>query len=113
MTHFKQVNEVFESSEDFMICDYFDLITKLKINETHISAIQLNISSLPLNIDKLKLFLSLLKVNFDIISTFESRIVKNNPLTTKIDISGYNIEHTPTESKAGGYLLYISDIIFY
>ena len=29
-------------------------------------------------------------------------------MRTKIDITGYNMEQTPTESKAGGCLLYIS-----
>ena len=38
---------------------------------------------------------------------------KSNTLTTNIDILGYNIEHTPTESKAGGCLLYISNKIPY
>ena len=46
-------------------------------------------------------------------SISESRITKSNTLTTNINIPGYNIEHTPTESKAGGCLLYISDKIPY
>ena len=33
--------------------------------------------------------------------------------TVNFDIPGYNIEHTPTESKAGGCLLYISEKILY
>ena len=48
-----------------------------------------------------------------IISISESRITKSNTLTTNIDIPGYNIEQTPTESKAGGCLLYISDKVPY
>ena len=42
-----------------------------------------------------------------------NRITKSNTLATNIDIPDYNIEHTPTESKAGGCLLYISDKILY
>ena len=80
-------------------------ISQLRINENNLSVIHLNISSLPLHINELKLFLTFHKVKFDIISISES----SNTLTTNIDIPGYNIEHTPTESKAGGYLLYISD----
>ena len=45
--------------------------------------------------------------------TSEGRITKNNSLTTNINIPGYNFEHTPTESKAGGSLMYISDKICY
>ena len=37
--------------------------------------------------------------------------MKSNTLKTNTDIPGYSIEHTPTESKAGGCLLYISDKI--
>ena len=43
----------------------------------------------------------------------ERRITKSNNLTTNIEIPGDNIEHNPTESKAGGCLLYISDKIPY
>ena len=52
-------------------------------------------------------------MKFDIISISEIRITKNNTLATNIDIPGYNIEHIPTESKVGGYLLYISDKVPY
>ena len=38
---------------------------------------------------------------------------QNNSLTTNINIPGYNFEHTPTDSKAGGLLMYISDKISY
>ena len=40
-------------------------------------------------------------------------ITKSNILTTNIDIPGYNIEHTLTESKVGGCLLYISGKVPY
>ena len=52
-------------------------------------------------------------MKFDTISISEIRITKNNTLTTNIDIPGYNIEHVPTESKARGCLLYISDKVPY
>ena len=73
------------------------------------TVIHLNISSLALHIDKLELFLSLIKTKFDTICILESKITKNNSLTANINIPGYNFEHTPTESKAGGSLTYISD----
>ena len=82
-------------------------------NQSDLTVIHLNISCLALHIDKLKLFLSLIKTKFDIICISESRITENNPLTTNINIPGYNFEHTPTESKAGGLLMYISDQISY
>ena len=115
MTRFKQVNELLYPSENLTSCDYYDIndITKLRINENDLSIIHLNISPVPLHNNELKLLLSFFKVKFDIISRFESRIPKSNTLTTNIDIPGYSIEHTPVESKAGGYLLYISDKIPY
>ena len=88
-------------------------ITKLRINENDLSVIHLNISYLPLQIDELNCFLSFLRVKFDIISISEYRIRKSNTLITNIEIPGYNIEQTPSESQAGGCLLYISDKIPY
>ena len=113
MACFKQVTELLDLPENLKSCDYYHIndITKLRINENDLSAVHLNISSLPLHINELKLFLSFFKVKFDIISISESRFTKSNTLTTNIDIPGYNIEHTPAESKAGGCLLYISNKI--
>ena len=114
MSHFKQVNQLFDRSENSISCDYYDVddFNKIVINQSDLTVIRLNISSLALHIDKLKLFLSLIKTKFDIICISESRITKNNSLTTNINIPGYNFEHTPTESKAGGLLMYISDKIY-
>ena len=75
------------------------------INQNDLTVIHLNISSLALHIDKLKLF--------DIICISQSRITKNNSLTTNVNIPGCNFEHTPTESKAGDALMYILDKISY
>ena len=105
MACFKQVNDLLDLSENLTSC-----ISKLRINENNLSVIHLNISSLPLHINELKLFLSFFKVKFDIISISEIRITKSNFLTTDIE---HTPEHTPTESKAGGCLLYISDKIPY
>ena len=116
MARFKQVNDLLDHpSENLTSCDFYDVndISKLRINENDLSVIHLNISSLPLHINELKRFLSFFKVKFDIISISESRITKSNTLTINIGIPGYNTEHTPTESKAEGCLLYISDKIHY
>ena len=115
MTCFKQVDDLLDLSENLTSCDYYDVndISNLRINENDLSVIHLSISSLPLHINELKLFLNFFKVKFDIISISESRITKSNTLTTNIDTPGYNIEHTPTESKAGGCLLYFPQKIPY
>ena len=67
----------------------------------------LNISSLSFHINELKLLLSSFNLNFDIICITKSRIIKSNLLTSNIHTPGY-IEQTPTESSAGGTLIYIS-----
>ena len=115
MSCFKQVNQLFDQSKNSISCDYFDVddFNKIVINQSDLTAIHLNISSQALHIDKLKLFHSLIKTKFDIICISESRITKNNSLTTNINIPGYNFEHTPTESKAGDSLMYILDKISY
>ena len=115
MACFKKVNDLLDVSENLTSCDYYDVndISKLRMNENDLSVIYLNISSLPLQINELKLFLSFFKVKFDIISISESRVTKSNTLTTNIDKPGYNIEHTPTKSKAEVCLPYISDKIPY
>ena len=113
ISRFKQVNQLFDQSENSISCDYYDVddLNKIVINQSDVTVIHLIILSLALHIDKLKLFLSLIKTKFDIICISESRITKNNSLTTNINIPGCNFEHDPTESKAGGSLMYISDKI--
>ena len=75
--------------------------------------LRLNISSLSSHINELKLLLSSFNENFDIICITESRITKSNLPTSNIRIPGYNIEQTPTESSAGGTLIYISQKLSY
>ena len=89
-------NQLFDQSENSISCDYYDIddLNKIVINQSDLTVIHLNILSLALHIDKLKLFLSLIKTKFDIICISESRITKNNSLTTDINISGYSFEHT-------------------
>ena len=60
------------------------------------------------HIDDLKNFFSEIRIKFDIICISASRIPRKNPQTTNINLAGYNIEQTPTESSAGSVLLYIS-----
>ena len=50
---------------------------------------------------------------FDIIAVTETRITKQTSLTTNINLRNYAIEFTPTESSAGGTLLYIASHLSY
>ena len=104
-----------EESENPVSWNYYNVndLNKIQTDQQDLSISHLNISSLASHIHELKLFLSLLKVTFDIVCISESRISKHNLPTININIPGYNIEHTPTESKTGGTLMYISEKINY
>ena len=50
---------------------------------------------------------------FDIIAISESRILKDTNLSKNIKIYNNSVEFTPTESHAGGALLYINNELSY
>ena len=52
-------------------------------------------------------------MNFVITVLTESRIKKNSVSQISIELENYSIEHTPTETAAGGALLYINERLSY
>ena len=72
------------------------------------SVLHLTISSLSSHINELKFLLFSFNINFDIKCITENRITKSNLPTSNIHVFGYSIERKPTESSAGGTLIYIS-----
>ena len=98
----------FKESENPVSCNYYNVhnLNKIQIHQNDLSIIHLNISSLASNIHDQSCFSVYLKSPFDIICISESRISKHNLPTINIYIPGYNIEHTPIESKEGGTLMY-------
>ena len=68
----------------------------------------LNISSLPYHTDELTNLLNELNANFKVIEITKSRLTTKKDETNCIELSNYNIEHTPTKSEKGGALLFIS-----
>ena len=77
------------------------------------SALHLNISSLAKHFDELHALLGLLNLNFSVIGIFETRFLKNSPPIFDFDIGGYSAVLTPTESSAGGVLLYVFNHLSY
>ena len=67
-----------------------------------------NVCSLSKNFDQLNALLTELDIDFDFIGITKSRISKTNFSPTNIALANYAIEQTPTESNAGGALLYIN-----
>ena len=55
----------------------------------------------------------LLNLNFRLIGISESQFLKHSPPIFDYNIEGYSVEHTPTESSAGGALLYILNRLSY
>ena len=51
--------------------------------------------------------------NFEIIAVSETRISKKTSLTSNINLNNYYFETTPTESTAGGTMLYVSNRLSY
>ena len=108
---FREMSQMLEQSENSLSSDYYDIsdFKKLKINKQQdLSILHLNISSISAHIDDLKTFLNHFNHKFDIICISGSRISVKHPQKTYIDLPGFNIEQIPTESSAGGTLIYIS-----
>ena len=78
-----------------------------------LSLFHINACSLSKNFDDLQYLLSCTNKNFDIIAITESRITKNVSIANNLNIKNYSIEFTPTESSAGGTLLYIAKHLSY
>ena len=51
--------------------------------------------------------------NFDIIAISETRITKQVSLLDNLNLNNYSFEFTPTETPAGGTLLYIANHLSY
>ena len=96
---------------------YFDIdeIQALKLydKKNSLSFFHINACSLNKNFDDLEYLLKCTNKSFDIIAVSETRISKKTSLTCNINLKNYSFESTPTESSAGGTLLYISNRLSY
>ena len=109
------MSQIVEQSEYPLCFDYYiSDCKKLKINKQQVLPIlPWNISSISAHIDDLRTFLSLVNHKVDIICISESRISTKHTQTTIIDLPCFNTEQTPTESSAGGTLIYIFQNLSY
>ena len=96
---------------------YYDIdqIQTLKFPNKHksLALFDINACSLNKNFDDLDHLLKCANKVFDIVAVTETRITKQTSLTTNINLRHYDIEFTPTESSAGGTLLYIASHLSY
>ena len=77
------------------------------------SLFHINSCSLPKNTEELKYVLDKAKIDSDVIGISESRIKKDKSPINSINLKGYSHESCPTESAAGGTLLYTSNNLSY
>ena len=91
---------------------YYDIdqISTLKFpnKQKSLALFHVNACSLNKNFDDLDHLLKCTNKVFDIIAVTETRIIKQTSLTTNINLINYAIEFIPTESSAGGTILYIA-----
>ena len=77
------------------------------------SLFHINSRSLSKNIEDLEYLLNSTSINFDVIAISETRIVKVKTPVNSLNLMNYSHEFCPTESSAGGTLLYIHNHLSY
>ena len=78
-----------------------------------LSLVHINACSLNKNFGDLQHLFSCTKNFFDIIAISETRITKQVSLLNNLNPNNYSFEFTPTETSAGGTLLYIANHLSY
>ena len=109
-------NSFFDFGQSGLGCRYCncqEFNTFVASSKFFFSALHLNISSLGRHFDEFNALLSLLNLKFGVIGISESRFLKHFPPIFDYNIEGYSVEFTPTESSAGGALLYVSNNLIY
>ena len=99
-------------NENLSDCKYRDISyfsdLDVKLKSKCLLFFHLNINSLSKNFDNFNHLINELKLEFDILGISESRILKSKSLNTNVSLQNYVIKQIPTESTAGGALLYIN-----
>ena len=103
------------SNDPEKVCSskYYDIEEMHNIEIPHknksLSLFHKNACSLNKNFDDLQHLLNYPKKIFDIIAISETRITKQVSLSNNLNLNNYCFEFTPTETSAGGTLLYIAN----
>ena len=117
---FNQFNDFFsdqKENSDIRNCKYYNIdeIQSLnKLNDKHSPSL-FHINSCPLtkNIEDLEFPLDSTQICFDVIAITETRISKSKFPITDINLTNYSYKYCPTESSAGGKMLYIGNHLPY
>ena len=118
---FNQFNDFYtdhnKDPDNQINCKYFEIDdlkeAKNTINKNSLSLFHINASSISKHFDEFEHLLQSTKIDFDVIAVSESRIIKDKNSSRNINLLNYSYESCPTESSAGGTLLYINDRVSY
>ena len=101
----KKENELNLPNHKYRDVDNFQNLSRSFKRKT-LSFFHIYVSSLNKNFDDFKILLNDLNVNFDILAITESCIKKDSSSPVNLHLDNYSVEQTPTETSAGGTLLY-------
>ena len=103
--------------ENIVQSKYYDIdelqTMKIPNKDKSLALFHINACSLNKNFNELEHLLSCTNKNFDVIAISETRITKNISLTNNLTMNNFSFEFTPTESSAGGTLLYVANHLSY
>ena len=110
-------NHTNKDPDNAVKCRSYDIeeIQTLKIpnKSKSLSMFHINTCSLSKNFDDLEYLLKTTNINFDVIAIFETRITKTINKLSSINLNNHAFEFTPTESSAGGTLIYVANHLAY
>ena len=116
---FKNSSQIydFKDPENVVNCKYYNLeeVQTMKITNKKncLSLFHINACFLCKKFDNLEYLLKTSITNFDTIVFQRPGYKKNNKIVKNINIPNFSYEFTPTESTAGGTLIYIADHLAY
>ena len=85
-----------------------------KLNsKSFLSPFHLNTCSLSKTFEDLEYLLESTNFNFDVIAISETKKAKNKAIINNIDLTNNSYKHCPTETLAGGTVLYIRNNLLY
>ena len=106
----KNVSQQNKNTENIINCKYYNIEKLESLNNLNyknaLNLFHIN-TFFPKNIEELEYLLDNTKIDFDVIGISESRIKKDKSPMNSINLKDYSYESCPTESAAGGTLLYI------
>ena len=100
-------------SENVVNSNYQIQTLKFPEKSKSLSLFHINACSLSKNFNDLERLLKCTNKAFDIVTVSETRITQKTSLTSNINLQNYYLQFTPTESNAGGALLYIAKHLSY